>query len=562
MKPKVSRIAAMCLALIAQGAVAQTVESIDTIVLTTESAPGTSDDFALFGAALIDDKGKIALQSRLTPSNDESVWIWDSGGGLALLSRASFLDIDPTSLRFGDGGVAHGENETVVEILGPNGVGGLQLLASQGAAAPGGGTFDLSSTDEDEMAVSDGGVFFETEIDDGTNLRALFRQDAGFSLQEVFREGDLAPGTGGLPFVDFVDGVMNDQREMVFEAFLDLVGTRGLFGPAAGGETLLLKTGDEPLGVPGAQFRGFGADWETVAVNNAGEVAFSGNMIIGPGGVTALDETGIWAPGASSDFNLVARTGFAAPEVPNATFSGFDFLVLNSQGSVAFNGLLTGAGIDSSNNLGLWAARRGATPQLVAREGGAAPELPGRTLGTASKYQLGLNGNDQLVFAAELDDGSAAIWFYDLIADTVGLVLGPGDDVEVQTGDVRTVDKAWFGDEVDLEIHSGGEDGKKQVWNDAGQIAALVEFTDGSKGVLRLNLDVGPCTAPDGENLVLSNDTVTDTQEFEVCDTISVGPNYAVNGPNGDLTLRAGGSVVLQNGVSVGAGGVLTIENE
>lgn len=68
------------------------------------------------------------------------------------------------------------------------------------------------------------------------------------------------------------------------------------------------------------------------------------------------------------------------------------------------------------------------------------------------------------------------------------------------------------------------------------------------------------CLAADGENLTLHDDTVLDTQVFEVCDTIQVGPNYQVSGPNGKLTLRAGNAVIFLDGASVGTGGELTVE--
>jgi len=70
------------------------------------------------------------------------------------------------------------------------------------------------------------------------------------------------------------------------------------------------------------------------------------------------------------------------------------------------------------------------------------------------------------------------------------------------------------------------------------------------------------CAATNGENLTLKDDTVTGIELFEVCDTITVGPNYQVAGPNGDLTLRAGNKVVLGEGASVGVDGRLRVEND
>ncbi len=534
--------------------------TIETIALDGETAPGTGDIFSTFDVALINGLGQVVFHSRLPNSLDESVWLWDPSTGLELQSRANINRIETKSIRFSNAGVGHGQSETVNELIAPDLAGNPQVIAADGGAAPGGGTFDISSSDEDDIAVSDAGIFFETEIDDGASLEALFRQNAGFALEEVFRVGDLAPGAGGETFVDFTDGVLNNDGDLVFEANIDLVGTRALFGPTAGGLSLLAKTGDTPPGVAGAQFRGFGADWTALSVNDANQVAFQGNMLIGPGGVTGTDDTGIWGPAGGGAFQLVARTGSSAPGAGSATFALLDTVALNSQSSLSFLGALTGAGIDSSNDYGLWAARQGATPQLVLREGDAAPGLTGEMVGSQFDFNSTLLGNDTLVLAAELASGGAAIWLYNLVANTIELVLGPGEDVTVAQGDVRTITKAWFGDASDLEIHSGGEDGKKTIANSSDQIAALLEFSDASFGVFRLTIDDGVCAAANGEDLVLSDDTVTGVESYEVCGTISVGPNYSVESPGGFLTLRAGDRVEMGNGVSVVGDGRLVVE--
>jgi Zn-dependent metalloprotease len=63
---------------------------------------------------------------------------------------------------------------------------------------------------------------------------------------------------------------------------------------------------------------------------------------------------------------------------------------------------------------------------------------------------------------------------------------------------------------------------------------------------------VGAC------GLELTDQTVSTTVVHAVCGTIHVGPALAVVSP-GDLTLRAGVSVVLRNGVSIDSGATLTI---
>jgi hypothetical protein len=63
-----------------------------------------------------------------------------------------------------------------------------------------------------------------------------------------------------------------------------------------------------------------------------------------------------------------------------------------------------------------------------------------------------------------------------------------------------------------------------------------------------------------GETLTLSNQTVTTTQTFETCGTLRAGNGFTVAWP-GNVTLRAG-TVVLQDGFSVGSGARLRIESQ
>jgi uncharacterized repeat protein (TIGR01451 family) len=81
--------------------------------------------------------------------------------------------------------------------------------------------------------------------------------------------------------------------------------------------------------------------------------------------------------------------------------------------------------------------------------------------------------------------------------------------------------------------------------------------TSGDPATDELQIEI--CLAPDGENVTLQDDTVLDTQSFEVCKTIEVGPNYEVIGPQGFLTLRAGHAVIFRNGASVGIDGRLIV---
>lgn len=94
------------------------------------------------------------------------------------------------------------------------------------------------------------------------------------------------------------------------------------------------------------------------------------------------------------------------------------------------------------------------------------------------------------------------------------------------------------------------------------EIYINIHSVTNAPGEIRGQLVPVSCPAADGENLTLEMSTVMDTQAFAVCETILVRTNYQVAGPNGNLTLTAGNSVILDNGASVGVDGELTIVND
>jgi hypothetical protein len=65
-----------------------------------------------------------------------------------------------------------------------------------------------------------------------------------------------------------------------------------------------------------------------------------------------------------------------------------------------------------------------------------------------------------------------------------------------------------------------------------------------------------PCLAP--TDLDLTDQTITTTEIFEACNSISAGPNFTILSP-GNVTLRAD-EVILRGGFSVGMGARLTVQ--
>jgi hypothetical protein len=169
----------------------------------------------------------------------------------------------------------------------------------------------------------------------------------------------------------------------------------------------VLRTGDRPPGVfpPSTYFYDVGQP----LLNNAGQIAFRG-IVEGPG-IRAQDRGGIWA-GSPSAVGLVAKAGGSAPGT-GTTFNGhqnfgFDGLVLNHAGQVAFVGYLNGP---LNQDKGIFVGTPGDVDLLV-RRGDVLPGLPqGATLFGFSKPALGDSG--VVAFVGGTINGqvnSAGVW--------------------------------------------------------------------------------------------------------------------------------------------------------
>ncbi len=179
---------------------------------------------------------------------------------------------------------------------------------------------------------------------------------------------------------------------------------------------------------------------------------------------------------------LVSRSGSPAPgTAEGVTFSSiFPGPVTNGAGQVAFTAWLTGEGVDSSNNFGVWAEDPNGLLTLVIRE---------------------------------------------------------GDQIEVAPGDVRTVLRVFM--TTGETFISGGEDGRLMNFNDAGQLAFRVIFTDFSGGII-----VASFSTPgdlDGDGSVGASDLLILLANWGPCDVCEA----CTADLNGDCTVGAADLLIL-----------------
>jgi hypothetical protein len=143
-------------------------------------------------------------------------------------------------------------------------------------------------------------------------------------------------------------------------------------------------------------------------VNDAGEVAFVGHVhdTLNDGWGTA-----VFGPDVSGQTTWIASTFDPAPDLPPETFFqlGSSEARLDDDGTVVFDALLTGPGVTSSDDSGIWRWHAGGGLARVARAGDPMPAAgPGAVLGPLyGSYSSPTLGSDGSVsFFTYVFDGS------------------------------------------------------------------------------------------------------------------------------------------------------------
>ena len=247
---------------------------------------------------------------------------------------------------------------------------------------------------------------------DSTNDRGIWRDST-----LIAREGSQAGGTpAGAVFGSLSDPVLNNAGQVAYEGFL-LIGVGGVETTSNAGiwrdDTLIAREGSQAGGTPaGAVFSSFG----NPVLNNAGQIVYEGFLRSGLGGVEFSNDSGIWR-----DTTLIAREGSQAGGAPaGAVFNFFNDPVLNDTGQVAYEAfLLTGVGgVDFTNDEGIWITGTNGQSLLVAREGDA---LEGRTIsslifndgsGGSDGRPRGLNNFSQIAYQAGFTNGDQGVFLY------------------------------------------------------------------------------------------------------------------------------------------------------
>lgn len=487
----------------------------NTVALTGQTAPGTNAQYSSFQAPGINDQGDIAFRGFLggggvDNSNNSGLWSTTSGS-LELLAREG--DSAPgTTAQYGhissftmnnNGTVGLFANLTGPDVTNSNAwgswtisTGTTELLVRTGDAAP--GTTAQYANVSAPLLNDDGSAIISTRLTGPgvTNENAnAFFTNRSGAMELLWRHGDPAPGTDA----SFQSGnlVRNDGGDIA------LRGT--LTGGSVTSDNLLgiwsdTGSGLELIARTGDAAPGTAGQFSGLNVpdiNDDGAIVVGANL--SGAGINNSNDFGIWT-GDSNGLGLLVREGDAAPGTGNH-FAGFSTPDMNDNGDVAFRGLLGGSGVDNSNVEGIWSTVGGGL-DLVARRGEVAP-------GTSAMFHDILNpvltNSGQAIFYGSLRgdevNGSnfRGLWMQDPSGDLIK-VARMGDLFDVGGGIMKTISNVA----TLLNVSGGFANG----FAADGSLGLHLNFTDGSHGIFTSSFETqtgGPDTGvPEPGALLLS----------------------------------------------------------
>ena len=231
----------------------------------------------------------------------------------------------------------------------------------------------------------------------------------------------------GVLFVSFTNRTINSSGQVAFQGFLigDLPNgfvTRTLYSNASGTLTQVARAGDQ---APGANndvlFDNFGFSSSPV-LNNSGQLAFFGSLT--GNGVDSSNNSGIYTENSGA-LAQIAREGEPAPGGSGDVFTNFENPVINDVGQTAFSAGLSG------NNFGIYSEGSGVLAE-VARTGDSAPGAGNGVV--FSEFSIPVfNDLGQTAFLAELSgtgvDSSNRDGIYSEAFGTLTQIARTGDQV-------------------------------------------------------------------------------------------------------------------------------------
>ncbi len=204
------------------------------------------------------------------------------------------------------------------------------------------------------------------------------------------------------------------------------------------------------------------------------------------GGVTSATDTAIITSTLGTTVgSIIAREGSPASNIANASYVSLSDPVSNNQGTYAFLAKVKGTGITGANSTVLYHGNS-ATPAIIARTGGDVADGAGFTLPqkfTAFKsFALPGGSNSAPIFLATVKgtgvSGKNSLGLWGTDSDGVlRQLLRSGDELGEYTVKKFT-----------MLTPAKGALSVSRSFNNAGNVTALVNFTDKSTAIIRVNI--------------------------------------------------------------------------
>jgi hypothetical protein len=196
------------------------------------------------------------------------------------------------------------------------------------------------------------------------NDAGIFFQTSDFPLEwtALAREGEAAPGVSGAAWSAFKDPAFAFNNYAGEATWMATVKGDGVipandtgiwWGSPSAAPQLVAREGDEPAGVPGAQWLSFTslalADGATF--QKASRPLFVARLKAGTGGATTASDVGLWAVDSAGRLRLVVREGDVIAGKTVRTFTVLSVVPgspgqtrsFNSQGQVIYRAVFTDA---------------------------------------------------------------------------------------------------------------------------------------------------------------------------------------------------------------------------
>lgn len=325
----------------------------------------------------------------------------------------------------------------------------VALNGTDGVYGPGlgtGVTFNGGSFNATPVINNLGQVAFRANASSTGSPEGMWISGGGVNTN-VALAGGPRPGGGTYPTASGTINQMavNDSGEW----FMRIGSATGVVSTTGGVPARLANTGDVAPGTGSATFATSAVANGNPYYNNAGQVAFVGNLTTGTGSPTVTitapnaNAQGLWIGTAASGVNLVLRQNdtnplFDAGQTTNESRLGSfqtASMAFNNNGSYVLSANLQGANIITSTstagqNNGVILSNRSGSLAVVARAGAVAPDstgapspyfFRGTTSSGLSSGVIGFNNNGHVAWVGGLrDSGTTSIATQALFSDNGG----------------------------------------------------------------------------------------------------------------------------------------------